>query len=149
MRGPADGVDHRIGLVSLAHCVKRREGQARLGPQRGRDQLVATGCLDRLVELDVFPGVDRGPVERFDPRQDVLEGCDCRLISASIDIDRRQDDRQPVQGAELGKAHDVVGENADSGLRGRSTTACIPDVTEEGGHLGPKADLAGGSRGDD
>src|SRR3546814_12208837 len=54
-RGAADRIRNDIDLVTFLQCVERRESQASFGPQGGHDQLLATGRLDRLLELDILP----------------------------------------------------------------------------------------------
>src|SRR3546814_6658425 len=57
-RGAADRIRNDIDLVTFLQCVERRESQASFGPQGGHDQLLATGRLDRLLELDILPAID-------------------------------------------------------------------------------------------
>src|SRR3546814_7566056 len=54
-RGAADRIRNDIDLVTFLQCVERRESQASFGPQGGHDQLLATGRLDHLLELDILP----------------------------------------------------------------------------------------------
>jgi hypothetical protein len=62
-RDPA--VYHRTQVIPVAEGIKRAEGHPDFNPQGTEDQLPSPRRVDRLHELDVFPGIDRPPIQRL------------------------------------------------------------------------------------
>lgn len=62
-RSSADGIDHRVNLESFPKYVEGWECETHLSPERGHDQLPATGRLNGVAELSVFPRVELSTVD--------------------------------------------------------------------------------------
>src|ERR1700749_647000 len=106
-RGPTDRIYHREHLEPVAEGIQGRKGQTHLGPQCGHDQLRAAGRLDATAELDVFPGVDRRPVDLGAVRQNGPQLGDRRALTV-CDVDRRQHDGQVEGAGQPGHGDDIV-----------------------------------------
>src|SRR5471032_912268 len=58
-----DGIDDRIDFVALAQCIQRSKRHADLGPKRAKNKLATSRCANSGNEIDVFPRIDRGPID--------------------------------------------------------------------------------------
>lgn len=81
--------------------------EAYLGPQRRHDQLLTSGGADRGHEVAVFPGIDRGPVDRDDIGEDLCDLVNGELVAPGRDVHGGDHRRQAKQLCGFGHRGDV------------------------------------------
>jgi len=111
-RRAADGVDDCIDFEARRERVECWKHEADFGPQRAEHELAPAGRLHSAHEVLVFPGVNRGAVNRLDIRKKVRDLPDHRLVDAGLDVDRRQHDRQAIQLGRARNRRDVFDQGA-------------------------------------
>lgn len=79
-RGSGDRVDDWIDFKTFLHRVERRVHQAHFRPQRRHDEFLAPSRFHGGDEIGVFPGIDRGAVDRRDAGKHVGDLMDRRLV---------------------------------------------------------------------
>src|ERR1700686_4932771 len=105
-RDTARSVGDDEDVISLGKSLDGWHGEADLGIERGQHELLASAFLHCVSDPRVFPGVDKGAVDRFLIRKDVLKPLD--EIAAPFFKYCAEDRRNVEDFSSLGEGDDVV-----------------------------------------